>query len=87
MLGSIKSALRISHDKLNTDIQNNIDSALLDLRRVGVNDKKEDKLVMKAVELYCKWQYDYQGKGEQYGKNYEKLRDSLSMAGDYNNVQ
>ena len=40
-------------------------------------------MVDKAVELYCKAQFDYLGKGEQFLKNYEGLRDSMSMAEGY----
>lgn len=83
MLEQIKKAMRISHNALDSDIQSNISSALADLARVGVNVEVDDELISKAVELYCKWQYEYLGKAEQYQKNYELLRDSLSLSGDY----
>ena len=79
----IKLSMRISHTALDSDIQRNVDACLLDLERVGVDKTKKSELLTKAFELYCKWQYDYMGKGEQYQKNYEKLRDSMSLAGDY----
>ena len=82
MLDAIKLSMRITHTKLDSDIQRNIDSCLLDLGRVGV-DTSESELVTKACELYCKWQYDYHQKGEQYEKNYNNLRDAMSMSGDY----
>lgn len=47
------------------------------------NVLKEDELITKACELYCKWQYDYMGKGERFEKNYSCLRDAMSMGGDY----
>ena len=53
------------------------------MRRVGINIDKDDVLLDKAVELYCKAQFDYLGKGEQFQQNYEKLRDAISLAGDY----
>lgn len=83
MLDKIKKSMRISHSSLDDDIQRNINACLLDLERVGVYKSKETELLTKACELYCKWQYDYQGKGEQFQANYEKLRDSMSLAGDY----
>ena len=78
-----RSALRISHTLLDCDIENNIDAARFDMRQVGINIDKDDVLLDKAVELYCKAQFDYLGKGEQFQQNYEKLRDAISLAGDY----
>lgn len=99
MVRKIKTALRISHKNLDLNIESNINAALLDMKRLGIetfkkdndgnmileNDKKQikDTLVEKAVELYCKAQFDFQGKGEQYQKSYEALRDSLSLSGEY----
>lgn len=82
-VSEVKKSMRINHNLLDDEIKRNIDTALLDMSRVGVSKEKDDNLVEKACELYCKAQYDYQGKGEQYMKNYESLRDGLSMAGDY----
>lgn len=85
MVEKIKNALRITTAKLDSEIQNNIDACLLDLGRVGViNISEEDALIIKACELYVKWQEDFDGKAENYRKAYESLRDSLSMCGDYN---
>ena len=84
MLTELKAAMRIVHDKLDSDLQLNIDACKLDLQRVGINTDSLNDLLKKAIELYAKWQYDYNGKGEQYRKNYESLRDALSMSGDYN---
>lgn len=80
----VKQSMRISHTALDEEIKRNIRTCLDDLYMRGVNIGIQADLIDKACELYCKWQYDYQGKGEQYCKNYESLRDSLSLAGDYN---
>ena len=80
----IKVALRISHNQLDNDIQNNIDAAILDLGRVGVVVDSGDFLILKAIELFCKWQYDFGSKGEKYQKAYESMRNALSLCGDYN---
>lgn len=88
MLEKIKLSLRIFHNMLDTDITNNIASCMLDLKRVGVGathavDTSDDALICKAAELYCKWQYDFGGKGEQFQKAYENLRDAISLCGSY----
>ena len=88
MLEKIKMSMRIFHTMLDTDITGNIETCMLDLKRVGVGAAfavitSEDALIGKAAELYCKWQYDFGGKGEQFKQAYENLRDSLSLCGDY----
>ena len=76
--------MRIRHTALDNDIRNNINAALQDMKMRGISvPKKEDSLVKKACELYCKGQYDYLGEGERFGHGYESLRDSMSLSGDY----
>lgn len=92
LIKSIKDSMRIRHSALDADIEENIKAATADLIRVGVqpysNPKKKklknDSLIRKACELYCKAQADYLGKGPQFEASYEKLRDALSLCGDYN---
>ena len=85
MLEKIKLSMRITHDKLDYDISANIDACLYDLTRVGVvtSGKEEDPLIVKAVELYCKWQFDFDNAADRYERAYTALRDSLSLCGDY----
>lgn len=88
MLEKIKLSMRITHNVLDEDININIDACMLDLRRVGVHPNvaiasSKDALIYKAAELYCKWQYDYNGKADQYKKAYESLRDAISLCDQY----
>lgn len=80
---NIKLSMRIKHDKLNPDIERNINICLLDLERAGVNVHLDSALLDKACELYCKWQYDYMSQGERYEKQYQELRDAMSLCGKY----
>lgn len=80
----IREKMRITHAHADGDIADNIEAARLDMSRVGINTQKDNALLDKAVELYCKAQFDYLGKGEQFLKNYENLRDAISLAGEYN---
>lgn len=93
LLDQIKISMRISHDKLDENIKSDIETGLLDMRRVGIQPytnadgsegQLKDGLIGKAVELYCKAQSDFQGKGDQYHASYENLRDALSLCGEYN---
>lgn len=85
MLAAVKANLRISGTALDTDLQDDIDAALMDLQRVGIDvtTDQSQPLIIKAVKLYCRWQQDYMGKGEQYCKAYTGLMQALSLAGDY----
>lgn len=92
MLDAIKNSLRLSNDCLLPEIMRNITSALLELGRVGVNvdgidcySANPDKLIVKACELYCKWQMDYMGRGEEFRKSFCDTRDSLSVTSQYTN--
>ena len=79
----IRKKLRISTESLDEEIMDNIDTARLDMSRVGISEAVDDALTDKAVELYCKWQFNYMNKGEQYEKNYEELRNAMSITEKY----
>ena len=79
----VRKKMRISHCRMDDDIASDIEAARLDMGRVGVSLEKDDALTDKAVELYCKAQFDYLGKGEQFRENYERLRDAMSGCGEY----
>ena len=90
MFAGIKKALRLSTTAFDDDIKSNIDTALLELGRVGVNvvgltneSADADKLIVKACELYCKSQFNFMSKGEQFQNNFEQLRDALSVTTKY----
>lgn len=79
----LRKSMRITHTQLDVEIERNINTALRDLHRVGINNTSDDVLIDKACELYVKAQFDYQGKGDQFQKNYEALRDTLSLSGTF----
>lgn len=88
MLEKIKLSMRISHNAIDADIELNIAACMLDLQRVGVSkkvaaDSSSDFLIIKAAEMYCKWQYDFNSKGELYKQAYESLRDAISLCEKY----
>lgn len=86
MLAKIKLDLRIAHSAMDPDIQDNIDACSLDLERVGVvvsGGNELDPLILKAVKLYCRWQYNFENQGDRYMQAYKKLRNALSLSGNY----
>lgn len=84
-LEKIKQAIRRSHDKLDDDLQTDIDACLADLRVVGiVHAGEEDPLIFNAIKLYCKSLYtEDAAKAADYHRRYEALKGSLMMADGY----
>ena len=84
-LEKIKLTIRISHDKLNEDIQADIDACLADLRLCGIiYAGEEDPLVYNAIKLWCRSLYtDDPEKGAEYLRRYESLKACLMVAEGY----
>lgn len=84
-LNKIKLALRISHDKLDEDIQADIDACLVDLEVCGVvHAPASDPLIYNAIKLWCRSLYtDDPNKGGEYLRRYESLKACLMMAEGY----
>lgn len=84
-LEKIKKDLRISHSKLDEDIQDNIEACKLDLKRVGIDVNKSNVLLEKSIKLFLRWQYNFENQADRYRNAYESLRNALSLCEDYRN--
>lgn len=84
-LTKIKQAIRRTHDKLDDDLQADIDACLADLRSVGViYADATDPLVFNAVKLWCRsLNTDDTAKAAEWMRRYEALKASLMMAEGY----
>lgn len=84
-LEAIKLGVRTSHNRLDEDIQGDIDACLADLRMHGIVHKDEtDPLIFNAIKLYCRSLYtDDPAKGAQWLQRYESLRACLKSAEGY----
>ena len=84
-LEKIKLALRISHSKLDEDVQADIDACMADLKLVGVIYADEsDPLIFNAIKLWCRSLYtDDPAKGAEYLHRYESLKACLMGAEGY----
>lgn len=84
-LTKIKQAIRRSHNKLDEDLQADIDACLADLRSVGVIYADEtDPLIYNAIKLWCKsLDTDDTAKAAEWLRRYEALKASLMMAEGY----
>lgn len=84
-LVKIKQCLRITHSKLDQDIENDVEACLADLRLVGIKYAGEsDPLIFNAIKLWCRASYtDDPAKATEYLRRYEALKASLMMAEGY----
>lgn len=84
-LVKIKQAIRRSHNKLDEDLQADIDACLADLRVCGVVYADEtDPLIFNAIKLWCRsYNTDDSAKSAEYFRRYEALKACLMMAEGY----
>lgn len=84
-LQKVKLAIRVSHDKLDADIQGDIEACLMDLKVCGVIHKDDtDDLILNAIKLWCRSLYtDDPAKGTEYLRRYDALKSCLMMAEGY----
>lgn len=92
MLSTMKLALRIATANTNFDSQINsyISFVQQDLLSHGMdasNYDDEDPLIIMATELYCKYMFDYDKKGDQYRAQYMALRDNMVLMEKYTNAE
>ena len=83
----IRNALRISNtsEAITAEINNSIMAALMDLMAQGVKRLEQtDALVIRAVTLYCRSEFNFNGKAEQYRNSYDLQKMSLALDVDYN---
>lgn len=85
MLAKIKRSLRITHDKLDEEVQGLIDAALQDLLISGVRHFPEgDVLILRAVTLYCKANFGAAENVTHFQFGYDSLKQHLALCGEYN---
>lgn len=65
-----------------------MEACKIDMKNSGVvNIDEEDYIIRAAITFYVKGNFGYDENQQQYVEAYEKLRDTLSLNGDYNAVQ
>lgn len=87
MVEKIKLALRIKNDAYDDEIQDLIDACKVDLSVGGVETvDDDDALISQAIKLYCKGNFGYDENSQKYIDAYEKLKQSMTLCGDYKAV-
>lgn len=79
LLDDVKTALRISHNALDTDIAQTIIIAQQELLRSGVvNIDTTEPLIAEAIKTYCLEKYsDDNNTADRYGKSFKYQLDNL----------
>lgn len=84
LINKVKLDLRLKNEALDSDINDQINACLQDLKvTAGVDSPSlSDPLIIRAVKLYCKANYKTD-QIETYNALYEKLKASLQTAAEY----
>lgn len=83
-LAATKLALRVTTTAFDDEINNLIDAAILDLGVAGVTTTNTtDKLVLMAVETYCRLHFGEPDNYDKLKESYDEQKAQLSMATGY----
>lgn len=84
MLDAVKRALRLTTDAYNAELQELIDSALLDLGIAGVTEyETDDPLVLTAVKTYCRMHFGSPDDYDRLAQSYDAQKGALQIATGY----
>lgn len=74
----LRTYLRLTSEKLDGEIQDTMDAAMLDLSTGGMKDV-DNALVDMAIKLYARWKFNFADKADQYRRDYQELKSALAL--------
>ena len=83
---TIRAALRISSkaEAITAEIDDCIEACKRDLQQVGIKNLDEsDALIKRAITIYCKAEFGFSEKAQQFRQSYDSLKVALSLMEDY----
>lgn len=83
LLDVARSALRLTTNALDTELTEEVDACLRRLHIAGADGAEDDPLVKDAVRAYVRWQHDFCGRGDEWGKCFAELRDAMGLTEEY----
>ena len=84
MLESVKMALRVTTTAFDTEIQDLIDAAKLDMGLAGVtNTEVTDPLVKKAIITFCRVNFGQPDDYDRLKASYDEQKSQMGMATGY----
>lgn len=86
MLNAVKLALRITTDAFDTELNDLIEAALVDMRLAGItNMDTTDPLIKRAVITYCRLNFGQPDDYDRLKKSYDEQKAQMGMATGYTN--
>lgn len=83
-IDSLMAKIRVKSSTAKDELAALVGSAVRDLDIAGVYvTNLEEPLCERAITLYCKANYGYDGDSEKFRAAYAALRDAMSLSGDY----
>lgn len=82
----MRNAIRISSkaEPITEEINDCIEACKRDLQQVGVKNLDEsDALIIRAITIYCKAEFGYSDKAQQFRQSYDSLKLALSLMEEY----
>lgn len=83
MLAQIKTALRLTTNAYDIEINGLQEAAVLDLKLAGVMTESMDALIQRAVITYCRMNFGTPENYEQLKRSYDEQKAQLMMATGY----
>lgn len=85
ILDKVRRSLRITHNKLDDELQDVINACVYDLTVAGIKKLDEnDPLIQQAIKTYCKAEYEQDvNKANRLTQAYVSLKISMALCGDY----
>lgn len=92
ILDDVKTSLRITNTAFDGEISDLIEEARQDLLLIGISFTKvsddTDPLIKRAIKTYCKANFGFDNPdAERLQQSYEMLKQHLSLASDYQEVE
>lgn len=86
MLNMVKTALRVTTEAFDMEIQNYIDACIDEMQGLGVTAARQDSMdpqITTAVIAYCKWKFGQNAEADRWQRSYESMLGSLKMRSGY----
>lgn len=86
MLEKVKLALRYRNNLFDEEINVYIDSCFNNLKLADIDEAKlveTDNNIVNVVICYCKWQLNFQDKGQEWERVYKDLKTAIALDKNY----
>lgn len=79
ILKLIKQDLRITHNKLDELLLEEVEVCKSEMKRVGINPDTSDHSIINIIKLFVKASQNFQNQGELYHQRYTEMLKAVSL--------